>query len=157
MSMIKNRTMIHRGIFRYCLLGIAFLLPVFGRIVPSLIALMVFNWLIEGRFRQKFQLVSSDRMRMLTLSFGLFYLLYLAGLIYTSNFEYGLFDLQVKFSIFIFPLLLATADMESFSNSQRRQLLLAYIAGCLAGSFLFMGRAFVEAVYIHAENAFSYA
>lgn len=155
--MIKNRTMIHRGIFRYCLLGIAFLLPVFGRIVPSLIALMVFNWLIEGRFRQKFQLVSSDRMRMLTLSFGLFYLLYLAGLIYTSNFEYGLFDLQVKFSIFIFPLLLATADMESFSNSQRRQLLLAYIAGCLAGSLLFMGRAFIEAVYIHAENAFSYA
>ncbi|TRZ75853.1 MAG: O-antigen ligase domain-containing protein [Bacteroidetes bacterium] len=157
MSMIKNRTMIHRGIFRYCLLGIAFLLPVFGRLVPSLIALMVLNWLIEGRFRQKFRLVSSDRIRMLTLSFGLFYLLYLAGLIYTSNFEYGLFDLQVKFSLFIFPLLLATADEESFSNSQRRQLLIVFISGCLAGSLLFMGRAFVEAVYNHAENAFSYA
>ncbi len=148
--------MIHRGVFRYCLLGIAFLLPVFGRLVPSLIALMVLNWIIEGRFRQKVQLVRSDRMRMLTLSFGLFYVLYLAGLIYTTNFEYGLFDLQVKFSILIFPMLFATAVEESFSNSQRRQLLIVFISGCLAGSLLFMGKAVVETVYNHAENAFFY-
>ena len=154
--MINNKTMIHRVIFRYCLLGIAFLLPVYGRLVPPLIAVMVLSWLIEGRFREKFRMVRSDRMRMLTLSFGLFYLLYLAGLICTSNFEYGLFDLQVKFSILIFPLLLATADEEFFSSSQRRQVLIVYISGCLAGSLLFMGRAFIETVYNHSVNAFFY-
>ena len=36
----------------------------------------------------------------------LFYLIHIFGLIYTSNFEYGLFDLEVKLSMFLIPFIL---------------------------------------------------
>ncbi|MCX6248575.1 MAG: O-antigen ligase family protein [Bacteroidetes bacterium] len=154
--MKNTKRRIHQGIFRYCMLAVAFLLPVSGRYVPPFIGLMFLNWIVEGRFRQKFRLVASSRMRQFTLLFGLLYLLYLAGLIYTSNFEYGLFDLQVKLSLVVFPFLFATMDGEHFSGPRRIQLLRFYIAGCLAGSLLFMGRAFVETEFHHAINAFFY-
>jgi O-antigen ligase len=154
--MRNTKTLIHQGIFRYCLLAVAFLLPVSGRYVPPFIGLMFLNWVLEGRFRQKFRLVASSRMRQFTLLFGFFYLLYLAGMTYTSNYEYGWFDLQVKLSLLVFPFLFATMDSEQFSGFRRVEVLRSFIAGCLAGSLLFMGRAFVETELHHAANAFFY-
>jgi len=154
--MIKTRTLIHQEVFRYCMFGIAFLLPVYGRTVPPLIAVMVLNWIVEGGFRQKFNLIRSERMRRLALSFGSIYLLYLAGLIYSSNIKYGLFDLQVKLSLFIFPLLFATADEEFFKIPNRNRLLIFFIMGCLAGSIMLMGRALIETIQYQVVNAFFY-
>lgn len=156
MNMVKNRTVIHREIFRYCLLGIAILLPVYGPLVPSVIVLMVLNWVIEGRFRHKFHMIWHERSRKLTLAFGVIYLIYLAGLLNTLNFQYGLFDLEVKLALFIFPLVFATTDEESFSSSRRRELLIVYILGCLSGSLLLMGRASIATIFEHESDAFFY-
>jgi O-antigen ligase len=147
---------IHQGIFRYCLLGVAFFMPVYGRFIPPLIALLVLNWIVEGRFKSKFSLIRSEGIRKQTLLFGLIYLLYIAGLIYTSNFTYGFFDLQVKFSLLIFPLLLATANKEVFSPSRRSQLLGIFVAGCFVGSLLLLSRALIETVNYHVLKAFYY-
>ena len=156
MNTTNQRMVIHGKIFRYLLMGIAFSLPVYGRVVPTLITLMFINWIIEGRFRQKYLLVISVPGRRLALGFGLIYLLYLAGLLHTNNFQYGLFDLEVKLSLLIFPLVFATSGEAVFSNPRRRELLLVFTAGCLAGSLLFMGRALVTTIFSHAENAFYY-
>jgi hypothetical protein len=156
MNMIKNRTVIHREIFRYCLLGIAILLPIYGPIVPSVIVLMVLNWVIEGRFRHKFHALLAERSRRLTLAFGLIYILYIAGLLHTFNFDYGLFDLEVKLSLLIFPLVFSTSDIESFSAKRRQELLLFFVLGCLAGSLLLIGRAFVATIFDRESDAFFY-
>jgi O-antigen ligase len=147
---------IHQGIFRYCLLGIVFLMPVYGRFIPPLIALLVLNWIVEGRFKYKFNMIRSEGIRMQTLLFGLIYLLYIAGLIYTSDFTYGFFDLQVKVSLLIFPLVFATSDKYIFSLSRRGGLLGIFVAGCFAGSLILLSRAFIETFNYHVLKAFYY-
>jgi O-antigen ligase len=147
---------IHQGIFRYCLLGIVFLMPVYGRFIPPLIALLVLNWIVEGRFKSKFNMIRSEGTRKQTLLFGLIYILYIAGLIYTTDFTYGLFDLQVKSSLLIFPLVFATSDKYIFSPSRRGGLLGIFVAGCFAGSLLLLSRAYIETVNYHVLKAFYY-
>ena len=63
MSETGKRKMIHRNIFYFCLLGISFFLPVFGRMVPPFIVLMFLNWLVEAPFRKNFRLVFIEKER----------------------------------------------------------------------------------------------
>ncbi len=58
----------------------------------------------------------------------------LIGLIYTQNLDSGFFDLQVKLSIFIFPIILASkkSDLDLLNKT-----ILALVIGCI-GSALFM-------------------
>ncbi|TRZ71631.1 MAG: hypothetical protein D4R97_06565 [Bacteroidetes bacterium] len=97
---------IHQMIFRYCCLGIAFMLPVWGKLVPSIIALLILNWLVSGVYLKTIPVLFIDKNRRNTLIFAGLYILYIIGLLYTSDFAYAWFDLEVKLSLLIFPLVL---------------------------------------------------
>jgi len=133
---------IHQMIFRYCCLGIAFMLPVWGKLVPSIIALLILNWLVSGVYLKTIPVLFIDKNRRNTLIFAGLYILYIIGLLYTSDFAYAWFDLEVKLSLLIFPLVFATADI-GFLNSKYLSLLMkVYVAGCVIGSLLLTGHAF---------------
>jgi len=136
------RKKIHQQIFWYCCLGIAFMLPVWGKLVPSIIFIFLLNWLISGDYLRTLPILISAKNRRNTLLFAGLYLLYLIGLLYTTDFAYAGFDLEVKLSLLIFPLVFSTADVGFLDPRHIRILMLVYIAGCAVGSLLLLGHAF---------------
>ena len=135
------RNKIHQQVYLYCCLGIAFMLPVWGKLVPTLIVILILNWLLSGDYIRTIPVLFRDVNRRKILSFATLYVLYLIGLLYTSNFQYAGFDLEVKLSLIIFPLIFSTADLGFLSPRHLRIMMQVYIAGCVAGSLLLFGHA----------------
>ena len=133
---------VHQQVFWYCCLGIAFMLPVWGKLLPTIIAIFIVNWLISGEYLRTLPLLFRDKNRRNTLLFAVLYLLYVIGLLYTSDFAYAWFDLEVKLSLLVFPLIFATADYGFLNTKRLRLLMQVYLAGCVLGSFLLMGHAY---------------
>jgi O-antigen ligase len=127
---------------------IAFFLPM-GVLTPIFIALMLLNWILEGDFKDKFQRILKNKFALLFIGF---YLLHLFGLIYTSNIPSGLFDVQVKLSLFIFPLIIASSP---YNSEQRTKIFYALIAGALLASIVMLSKAFYT-YYTTGENHFFY-
>lgn len=116
----------------YLLLGIAFFLPLSKRVVPILIILTALNWLMGGKLRSKFSNMVKPGYAFL---FMAFYLLHLTGLIYTDNMEFGWFDMEVKLSFLIFPLIFFTS--KPYKELSIDHIKTSFIAGCLiSGIFL---------------------
>jgi O-antigen ligase len=131
--------------FLACL--IAFLLP-FKQLVAPCIILLLLNWILEGDFGNKF---SSTRKRWLFVSCLAFYLLHVVGMCWTSNQASGWFDLEVKLSLFIFPILFATRPLSSLRLDR---LAVSFVLGCSLASVLILVRAVFLYVYDHENNFF---
>lgn len=96
---------VHRRIFivLLVLLGVSMVTSVWAsNLVWMLIAL---NWLIEGRWADKWQRARESR---LLHAFVALYLLYVVGLLWSSNLSAGLSALEVKIPLLIVPILLLT-------------------------------------------------
>lgn len=131
-------------------------MPVYGRMLPILIILLILNWLLEGSYLRNFPLVFRERPRFLLFSFSFLYLFYLAGLIHTDNFQYAREDLETKLSILIFPLIFATSDLPVLERKSWQWFALAFIGGCIAGSMILLGRAVYYTFGLHQPGAFYY-
>jgi O-antigen ligase len=60
-------------------------------------------------------------------------------MLYSQNMEYGLFDLQVKLSLILFPLIFATVERDFPFQKLMTNVYKAFIAGCLAGTLILFG------------------
>lgn len=145
---MEKRTAAHQRIQHYLLLLIAFFLP-FARLVPVFITLLLLNWLIEGDFKNKFIAIGRNRFALLFIAF---YVLHLIGLLYTQNTEAGLFDVQVKLSLLIFPLVLASRPVNS---GQRDAMFYALTAGGICSALTMIIRA-AYGYLAHGETNFYY-
>ncbi len=135
-------------------MAVAFFLPVYGRIVPIFIALMFLNWLIDGRFVKAFGQLFREKTRWQILSFALLYLLYLVGMSWSTNHDYGWFDLEVKLSLLIFPLIFSTLPLSSFTF--RNRIMWSFVAGCVTGTLILLGHAAWMKFSENTLNAFYY-
>jgi len=133
-----KRQKIHNQIFGYCCMALVFFMPIYSKIMPSIISLMVLNWLIEGKFK-KIPAIFSERHRLLTFSFAALYVLYLVGMLYSKNLDYGFFDLQIKLSLICFPLIFATIDRDFPFQKLMKDVYKAFIAGCVTGTLILFG------------------
>ena len=143
-----KRIHFHTKAHYYLALIIAFCIPL-GRITPVFIVLFLLNWLIEGDFKNKFQTIFQNK---LSLLFIAFFLMHVIGLAYTVNRDAGLFDLQVKLSLFVFPFIFASRPL---SKMQIRNLFWAFIAGGLVCSLIMLSRA-TYTYFAFSENNFFY-
>jgi len=91
-----------------------------------------------------------------TLLFAGLYILYLVGLAYTQNFEYGLFDLEVKMSLFIFPVVFASIREEVLSAENARNVLLTFALGVFVSMLLNYGVALVNYIETGEIDSFYY-
>lgn len=64
------------------------------------------NWLIEGEWKRKWDVIKSSRILWVI---SAFYLLHVIGLFWTSDFQYAAKDLRIKLPLFWFPLLFITS------------------------------------------------
>ena len=132
------RKKIHQRIFWYSCLAVAFMLPVWGKLLPTIIVILILNWLVHGEYIHTISKVLKEKNRRNTLLFGGLYILYLFGLLYTTDYSYAWFDLEVKLSLLIFPLIFATSGLSFLNKKHIRQLMQVYLAGCFTGTMLLL-------------------
>jgi len=136
-TMIR-RTRIHREIFAFLCLVLAFFIPFTIRILPAVIFLMGLNWLLEPGYANRFRAAVTGPCRLLTLVFTLLYFLYLAGMLYSENQEFGRFDLEIKLSFLVFPLIFATSGVSRADRELMNRILMMFVAGAVTGALVFL-------------------
>lgn len=117
----------------------AFLVPVIrkGITIPILVLLLlsVFYFFTNRDRRIR-------RPGLLSWGFIILYLLYALGLIYSADLDSGLFDMQVKLSFIVFPLLLLPGAQCLQKEQRFRMIKLAFVAGSLLGTLICLVHAF---------------
>jgi len=136
-------------------MALAFFLPIHGKIVPVLIAMLFLNWLTEARF-MNIPRIFREKVRLLSFSFAALYGLYLIGMLYSTNLGFGSFDLEVKLSLIVFPLVFATISEDSTDPRLSFFVFCSFLAGCFAGSLILSGFAFVEYIRLRNPAVFFY-
>ena len=101
-------------IYRVLFYALSISIVLWDKAVPTILVLLMANWIAEANFRQKYQNVRNRFP--FTSVFILLYLLYIAGLAYTSNFSYGLTDVLLKLPLFMFPVIVSSFPKSTFNN-----------------------------------------
>jgi len=151
--MLKNRLLMSRATIHNKLhfvfgLLIAFTLP-FAKLTPIIIALLLLNWIVEGRFIEKLKRIINNK---LSLLFIAVYVIHIIGLLYTNNMDSGWFDLQVKLSLLIFPLIISS---KPYDKEQTDQIFIAFIVGLIYASIYMLSRS-ISLYLFNDLNAFFY-
>ena len=123
-------------LYQLTLLTSAFLLPIYRKVIPYIIVLLIITWLLDGDLVTKARRLSRSAHRINTLLFSGIYLIYLIGLLYTGNFSNGLFDAEVKLSLLIFPVIFSSMSENVLPASVVRKVLLSFVFGVLASMVL---------------------
>jgi len=127
---------------------LAFFIPTYSPAIPFIIGLLVLLWIIEFDFRKKLKRLRERHNRLYLLSFASLYLFYLIGILYSSNLNYAVFDLEVKLSLLIFPIIFSTIKKEVFTVSNFEKILIVFIVGCFVGTVISL----VDAFIIFSDN-----
>ncbi len=86
---------------------------------------LVGNWLLEMNFKSKIKSFLSNKAAIILVSL---FLLHVAGLIYTTDFNYALKDLRIKLPLLALPIIFATTQpldsqkIRSFSMAFHRSM-----------------------------------
>jgi O-antigen ligase len=138
-----------------CLL-LAFLLPVFPKLLPAVIFLLMVNWVVSGIYVTTIPKLFREKWRILTLSFASLYILYVIGMLYSTDYVYGWFDLEVKLSLLVFPLIFATSDPGIFNHFRTKLFFGFFIGGCMTGSLVLFGHSLIVNERWGVPDAFYY-
>ncbi len=123
--MLLSYSLISR-LYYILLIIVAVFLPSFRLVTSYAIAGLIILWFIEADFRRKYlRILQSPERKYLILGAG-FYILFLVGLIHTSNMDQGLENLQVKLPLLVFPLVLSTMDKDYLSKKRIHHILIAF-------------------------------
>jgi O-antigen ligase len=126
--------------------AIAFLLPAYPRILAPVIVLLAVNWLCAPKL-----VVSGFKIFLNNISLVLlvlFYLLYIAGMLYSNNIKVGLETIETKLSFLIFPLVFSSYA-ETSKNNLNKYLKL-FIYGSVANAvicFAWAAYRYIKPVY----------
>ncbi|MBL4658018.1 MAG: O-antigen ligase family protein [Flavobacteriales bacterium] len=123
----------------YLLALIAFVLPLSKEWLPEVILLYVVSWLIQGRFREKLEQFKSNRIAWIFIAF---YIVHVVGMLYTDDLGFGGFDLEIKLSLMVFPLVLAS--LPRLSPHAFQGILRAFVLGCVLSVFYCLYGSYAE-------------
>lgn len=130
----------------YLFLLLAFIIPLERKLIPPIIILLFVSSLLNGSFKFK------EKKGILALA--LLYVTYVVGLIYSSNLKYGLFDIEVKLSLLLFPLVFFVSKIEMKKVADN--ILNSFIDGCFVASVLSLVSAAIQ-YYLYSDiNSFFY-
>lgn len=139
---------LHIKAHQYLSMGIAFCLP-FGRLTPVFIVLLMVNWLLEGDLKNKFGSIVRNKWCWLFISL---YLIHVAGMAFTHYIDLGWFDLEVKLSLLVFPMIFSTRPLPA---EKINKVFNAFVIGGILSSLFLLGRA-IYFFFAAGENKFFY-
>lgn len=118
------------------------------------IGLWVFTWLLEGDFVKRFkENVFSKRQRRILYMFILFYLLHIVSYFISKNKQVAAFDLEVKFSLFLFPILILGSN--KLYKEKWQFLLKLFLLGITLSSIIYLVLAFQKSISMGSNFSFS--
>lgn len=82
-----------------------FLLPIQPPFMSWILVLLFFLWIYENQFNSKWKFISNNK---IICVLPVMYLLYLIGMIYSDNTNYGWQKIETKFGLIFFPIFLST-------------------------------------------------
>lgn len=157
--MLPNRKDIVRKANRFLLPLIAFCIPVHDKAVAFAIVLLGLSWLTEMDLGGKLRLLRLYSRRRQVLLFALLYLVYVAGTFYSENLfggEGAFFDLEIKLSLLIFPLIISTLPLGITEEITLYHVMIAFIAGCLVSALMLISVALLHYYDGSGINVFFY-
>ena len=104
---------------------LAFILPIYKDGATLCVILLALNWLSLGKKVFHFENLRNNKPLVLLL---LFYLWHIVGLLWSSNLDFGLFDLEVKLTFLILPLVFSAFGRFKIYRFER--ILKGYLLGC---------------------------
>lgn len=120
---------IHRFIFILGLVGLAAGV-MFGTVPTSIPQFVLFgNWLLEGRWKEKWSFIKSNRIFWILSSV---FILHLLGLIHTMDLQRGLDDIRIKIPLLLLPLVFFTTS--PLTKSELNLVLKFFIAGVVVSA-----------------------
>lgn len=128
----------HEAIHQSLLMLFCFLLPLHPRLSILAIIFLGINWLLSGRGYFNFKSFLSP----IPVLFFSFYVMYLIGLVYTSNWTEGMQKIETKLPLLIFPLILFSFPLKSKKGISL--ILKSYVVGCLIASIYCFTNGFLK-------------
>jgi hypothetical protein len=124
-----TRKQIHEQVYFYTLvlLSVSLSLSIYFTSIAHL--LLLINWVLEGRFGEKWKLARTNRALQV---FLLLFLLHLVGLLWSEDLSSGLLNIKIKLPLALMPVVLVTSG--SLSRKQVQRILLFFSLGVLASS-----------------------
>ncbi len=133
--MNKLRTYLPKMILSTFMLMV-FLMPLLNRFVPILIAVLSLLILWDGFLNKNF----SFSYKKIVVTAVLFYVFHLISVLYSDYKEVALFDMGVKFSLVLFPLIFLFKNQ--YVIQKKNWVLWAFVTGSLVSSLLMLSYAF---------------
>jgi hypothetical protein len=124
-----TRKQIHEQVYFYLLLFIAISLPLSIYTTSMFMIQLALNWILEGRFREKWKKIKENRaLQVFLLLFGL----HVFGLLWSSDIAYGVKDLKIKLPLLSMPIVIASSV--SLTHKQLRWILLFFTLAVFAAT-----------------------
>ena len=155
---IFNKNITYK-IYSFLFLALVVAFPIHDKLAPPIISFIGINWILEFNFREKLRRIRSLGVSKYLLSFAILYILYLVGTLYSSHLHSqsgALFNLEVKMSLWVFPLLFTTIDFERFKPGFRSKMLYGFIVGCIISLILIFNKAVLSYFKGGSTDAFYY-
>jgi hypothetical protein len=93
-------------IYFWTLVLLAMAMPLSPFVMSICQFVLLGNWLLEGRFQKKWQIIKTRKSLLIFLSIFFVHILWLFN---TSDFTYGLHDIKIKLPLLVLPLVIATS------------------------------------------------
>ena len=120
---------VHSRIYFFSLACLAASLPLSIFTTSLFQIVLAGNWLLEGRYREKWNFLRTRKSIWLILSV---YVVFLLGLLYTSDFQYAFHDMRIKVPLLLLVVVMGTTP--PVSKIQFKWILFALVFGVFAGS-----------------------
>ena len=120
------------GINLSVLMVLAFVMPIHMRSIPFLIAIFVVLNLIDGIINRTF--VFSHKI--MVVAGVLFYLIHLISVFYSDDKDAAWFDMEVKFSLILFPLIFLFKN--PFILERKKMVLISFVFGTIVSSLIML-------------------
>ena len=151
--MLIGHKISHHNIYFSGLVILAVALP-FSNLLMSIAQIVLFvNWVVEGKLKDKFSNFLSNKTAII-LS-GVFFI-HVAGLIYTSDWVYGLEDVKKKIPLMLLPLIFSTSSLlpKEKIHSILKFFLFSVFVSTLVSTIIFTGITGKEIVDIRQISVF---
>lgn len=122
-----------RSIYYYAVILLAASLPLSIYTTSIAEIVLIANWLVEGKFSQKWEMLKRRKSVIILSSF---YFLHIFGLIYTEsfNFGYALHDLKIKLPLLVLPIIFASSA--AFKEKQFKFILILFVVATFSSSLI---------------------
>ncbi len=123
----------HKNIFVFGLILLVVGMPLSRFLVSVSQIILLVNWLVERNFISKWNTLKTSKIFWVFVGI---YLLYVVGLLWTSDFTYGLKDLRIKLPMLWLPLLFFTSP--PLNKKEYHVVVHFFVLACIVASFCSM-------------------